>query len=130
MAVAERSNRAGCWLGQDDYFNPQGDRSNAPFTKQGNTKFVQQFTDHIPELAEAHPAFAELQNLFDWLVVCTLIKTQQLDASIQWQPQVLGDASQLPTRVYPVPTGVNAVSVKRCSVPAVDPTCVPPRKIE
>ena len=98
-------------LAQDEYTTAQGDRANAPFNKSGTTKFVQQFTDHIPELAVAHPSFAELQNLFDWMVVCTLIRRHQLHDSIQWTPQVLGDAAQLPTRVYPTPEGVDAVAM-------------------
>lgn len=97
-------------LGQDEFTTAQGQRSSMPFNKLGTTKFVQQFTAHIPELAVAHPAFAELQNLFDWMVVCTLIRRHQLDASIQWQPQVLGDAKLLPTQSYPVPTGVDSVA--------------------
>ncbi len=98
-------------LAQDEYTTAQGDRANAPFNKRGTTKFVQQFTDHIPELAVAHPSFAELQNLFDWMVVCTLIRRHHLHDSIQWTPQVLGDAVQLPTRVYPMPEGVDAVAM-------------------
>jgi len=98
-------------LGQDEFTTAQGDRSNAPFTKKGTTKFVQQFTDHIPELAVAHPAIAELQNLFDWMVVCTLIRNHQLHDSIQWKPVVLGDISQLATRVYPIPEGVDSVAM-------------------
>ena len=97
-------------LGQDEFTTAQGQRSSMPFNKLGTTKFVQQFTAHIPELAVAHPAFAELQNLFDWMVVCTLIRRHQLDASIQWQPQVLGEAKLLPTQSYPVPTGVDSVA--------------------
>jgi len=98
-------------LAQDEFTNAQGDRANAPLTKQGSSKFVRQFTDQIPELAIAHPAFAELQNLFDWMVVCTLIRNHQLHDSIQWQPAVLGDASQLATRVYPIPEGVDSVAM-------------------
>ncbi len=97
-------------LGQDEFTTAQGQRSSMPFNKLGTTKFVQQFTAHIPELAVAYPAFAELQNLFDWMVVCTLIRRHQLDASIQWQPQVLGEAKLLPTQSYPVPTGVDSVA--------------------
>ena len=97
-------------LGQDEFTTAQGQRSSMPFNKLGTTKFVQQFTAHIPELAVAHPAFAELQNLFDWMVVCTLIRRHQLDASIQWQPVVLGDAKLWPTKSYPVPTGVDSVA--------------------
>ena len=98
-------------LAQDEFTNAMGDRANAPFNKSGTTKFVQQFTDHLPELAVAHPSFAELQNLFDWMVVCTLIRNHQLDASIQWKPDALNDATLLPTKSYPVPTGVDAVAM-------------------
>lgn len=98
-------------LAQDEYTTAQGDRTNAPFNKSGTTKFVQQFTGHIPELAVAHPSFAELQNLFDWMVVCTLVRRHQLHDSIQWTPRILGDAARLPTRVYPMPVGVDAVAM-------------------
>ncbi len=97
-------------LGQDEFTNSQGERSNTSSNKLGTTKFVQKFTEQIPELAVANPSFAELQNLFDWMVICTLIRRHQLDESIQWQPLVLGDAKSWPTRTYPVPSGVDSVA--------------------
>lgn len=97
-------------LGQDEFTNAQGQRTSVPFNKLGTTKFVQKFTEQIPALAVAHPAFAELQNLFDWMVVCTLIRRHQLSESIQWEPQILGDSQLWPTRTYSVPTGVDSVA--------------------
>lgn len=98
-------------LAQDEFTNAQGNRSKAPFTKQGSNQFARQFTDHFPELAVSHPVFAELQNLFDWMVVCTLIRNHQLDESIHWKPAVLGNSTQLPTQVFPAPDGVDAVAM-------------------
>ena len=98
-------------LAQDEFTNSQGNRAKAPFTKQGSNQFARQFTDHIPELAIAHPVFAELQNLFDWMVVCTLIRNQQLDESVHWQPSALGNTAQLATQAYPSPDGVDAVAM-------------------
>lgn len=97
-------------LGQDEYTNFQGQRSVAASNRLGTTKFVKEFTDHIPQLVEVQPSFAELQNLFDWMVVCTLIKTQNLASAISWSPTVLGDAKLLPVATYPVPEGVDAVA--------------------
>ncbi len=61
----------------------------------------------------AQPSFAELQNLFDWMVVCTLIERQKLSQSIDWTPQVLSNAKLLPTSTYPVPEGVDAVAATK-----------------
>jgi len=97
-------------LGQDEYTNFQGQRSVAASNRLGTTKFVKEFTDHIPQMVEVQPAFAELQNLFDWMVVCTLIQNQKLAAEIDWSPAVLGDAKSLPVATYPVPEGVDAVA--------------------
>lgn len=97
-------------LGQDEYTNFQGQRSVAASNRLGTTKFVKEFTDHIPQLVEVQPSFAELQNLFDWMVVCTLIERQKLAAAIDWSPTVLGDAKLLPVATYPVPEGVDSVA--------------------
>lgn len=97
-------------LAQDEFTNLQGERSTAPTNKLATDKFARQFTDHVPELAAAHPAFAELQNLFDLLVTCTLIRRLQLDQSVGWQPEMLGDAARWSTPTYPVPTGVESVA--------------------
>jgi hypothetical protein len=61
-------------------------------------------------MVEVQPSFAELQNLFDWMVVCTLIERQKLAAAIDWSPTVLGDSKLLPVATYPVPEGVDAVA--------------------
>lgn len=97
-------------LGQDEFTNFQGQRSVAASNRLGTSKFVKEFTEHIPQLVEVQPSFAELQNLFDWMVVCTLIERQKLDAAIDWNPTVLGDAKLLPVATYPVPEGVDAVA--------------------
>ncbi len=97
-------------LAQDEFTNAQGDRSLAPTNRMATDKFAKQFTDHIPELAEAHPSFAELQNLFDLLVVCTLIRRHQLDLSIDWKPETLGNSESWKTATYPVPTSVESVA--------------------
>lgn len=97
-------------LGQDEFTNFQGQRSVAASNRLGTSKFVKEFTEHIPQLVEVQPSFAELQNLFDWMVVCTLIKRQNLDAAISWNPVVLGDAKLLPVATYPVPESVDAVA--------------------
>lgn len=97
-------------LGQDEYTNFQGQRSVAASNRLGTTKFVKEFTDHIPQMVEVQPSFAELQNLFDWMVVCTLIEKQKLARAIDWNPTVLGDTKLLPVATYPVPEGVDAVA--------------------
>lgn len=100
-------------LGQDEYTNFQGQRAAAASNKLGTSRFVKEFTDHIPQLVEAQPSFAELQNLFDWMVVCTLVERQKLSQSIDWTPQVLSNAKLLPTSTYPVPEGVDAVAATK-----------------
>jgi hypothetical protein len=97
-------------LGQDEYTNFQGQRAEAASNRLGTTKFVKEFTDHIPQMVEVQPSFAELQNLFDWMVVCTLIERQKLAAAIDWSPTVLGESKLLPVATYPVPEGVDAVA--------------------
>ena len=98
-------------LAQDEFTNAQGNRIKAPFNKLGSDQFARQFTDRIPELAAAHPAFAELQNLFDWMVVCTLIREHQLVESIHWTPEVLNNPTRLPTQVFQTPDGVDSVAM-------------------
>lgn len=98
-------------LAQDEFTNAQGNRFKAPFSKLGSDQFARQFTDQIPELTVAHPVFAELQNLFDWMVVCTLIRNQQLGESIHWTPEVLNNPTRLPTQVFPSPDGVDSIAM-------------------
>lgn len=97
-------------LGQDELTTNEGDRQAAPFTKRATSKFAQQFTDHIPELALVHPSFAELQNLFDWMVICTLIDRHRMLDRVGWSPQAFNSPDQVPYTSHPTPHGVDSVS--------------------
>jgi len=86
---------------QDQRSDVEGNRRDAATSRQSTEAFAKQFTDAIPELAQAQPVFAELQNLFDLAVVATLCEEYRLAGKIGWPMGSLLDPAKMP-----VATGV------------------------
>lgn len=86
---------------QDQLGDVQGNRRDAATSRQSTEAFAKQFTDAIPELAQAQPVFAELQNLFDLAVVATLCEEHKLADKVGWSMSTLLDPAKMP-----VATGV------------------------
>ncbi len=71
-------------LAEDEVVSASGKRRAAAKTSKSTTRFVQQFTEHLPEIAENLPVFAELQNLIDLAVVAALIREEGLAEKVGW----------------------------------------------
>lgn len=97
-------------LAQDEWSDGRGRRSDASFTRASTEKFAQLFTEHFPELADASPVFAELQNVFDLAVLAALIEREDLRRRLQWPMEVLLDPQRVPWTSYPVPRQVDSLA--------------------
>ena len=96
-------------LAQEELSDESGHRSAAATTRLSVRKFAKQFTDKFPKLVEAAPVYAELQNLFDLIVLNTLLRQQLADLA-GWQPNAFLNADLLPIRTYHVPKQVQSVA--------------------
>jgi hypothetical protein len=103
-------------LSQDELVDAQGNRSDAAFTEITAEKYTQQFNKHMPALCQQVPSFAGIQNLFDLAVACALIRSNDLQSVVGWEPTLLLDEKALPVQKYTVPMEVpSLVNVKSVS---------------
>jgi len=101
-------------MSQDEQVSPQGQRSDAPFTRISTQRFGKNFTAKFPELAARSPIFAELQNLIDLAVLAALLKKEQLPQKGDWKMTLFLETSKTKLHQGNVPREVpSAVNYKK-----------------
>lgn len=91
-------------LAEDQVVNAGGDRTGLGKATKANARFAELFTEHLPQLAEADPVFADLQNIFDLSMVSALTHSYGLAPKAGWVPTTFAaDGSYRPGSVD-VPT--------------------------
>ncbi|MBT6158289.1 MAG: DUF1598 domain-containing protein [Planctomycetaceae bacterium] len=101
-------------MSQEEKVGPQGQRSDAPFTRISTQRFGKLFTAKFPELAARSPIFAELQNLIDLAVLAALLKKEQLPQKVDWKMSLFLDSAKAKTQLGNAPREVpSAVNYKK-----------------
>jgi hypothetical protein len=92
-------------LAQEELLASDGTLIDSDHAKGSSEEFARLFNDRREELAKKVPAFADLQNLFDVLVVAAIFQevVQSDSDSPRWVPQVLTSPDVFPPVRYPVP---------------------------
>lgn len=75
-------------LTEDEVTDARGERSAAPTTQVSTAAYAKHFTAKFPQLAEAVPAFAELQNLFDLCIAASIVREKGLADRVGWKMDV------------------------------------------
>jgi hypothetical protein len=97
-------------VGADDRLQASGAVERGDSASGTTRRFAQSFSAHFQELARVHPAYADMQNAFDWVVVAALI--QQRDMIRKVAPELayfLQSEGGVPLEQYPVPRQVESV---------------------
>jgi hypothetical protein len=102
-------------LSQEERVDAGGGRSDSAFTRASTQKFAQLFTEHFPELVEASPVFAELQNLFDLAVVSALFRKEKVFERTGWQAEVFLDPQRAEIASFPVPRQVPSEALTKAA---------------
>lgn len=94
-------------LAQEEVTDALGNRSDAGTTRQSVERFAQQFTQHFPELADQNPAFAELQTMFDFMLLAGLLEQEGvLNAGCEYDSLV--EDTRIQVTGYAVPKYVRS----------------------
>ena len=93
-------------LTQDEVVGPGGFKSDAGGASRSNEAWANRFSDLVPELSEARPVFATLQNVVDLAVVAELVRSERLGERAGWNASLLTDPRTLPTPDGPAPQTV------------------------
>jgi hypothetical protein len=96
-------------MSQEEVANAEGHLRDAAFTRATTEKYAQHFTDKFPELAEAMPVFAELQNLIDLAVLGALLRKERLAQQADWSMSLFLDADGAPVEKNNVPRRIASV---------------------
>ena len=94
---------------QEEITDAAGNRSDAAFTRVSTQKYAKYFTEKFPDIADATPVFAELQNLFDLAVMAALLQREQLPQKVGWTMNLLLDGERLTVPEEAVPAEVATV---------------------
>ncbi|MDA1013336.1 MAG: DUF1598 domain-containing protein, partial [Planctomycetota bacterium] len=96
-------------LSQEEIPNANGQIQNAAFTQVSTQKFAQNFTEKFPDLVEAVPVFAQLQNLFDLAVLSALLQKEKLPQRVGWGMSLFLDPVMAPIPKGTVPKHTNSI---------------------
>lgn len=81
-------------LSQEELVSDTGKRTDAPTTRVSTQRFAKLFTEKFPELTEAVPIFAELQNTMDLAILAALFKKERLPQRIGWKMALFLDSER------------------------------------
>jgi len=93
-------------LSQEELVDAAGNRFNAAQTRVSTETYARHFTEKYPELAEAVPAFAQLQNLMDLSILSALFEQEQLPERIDWKMRRVLDPELAKIKTYNVAKAV------------------------
>jgi hypothetical protein len=110
-------------LSENELLTETGMRIHTGQSDAHTATFAHNFTEHFAALAAKYPVYAELQNIFDLALVCSLLRSEDLDARVGWHMCCFGDPAAFPVELgfapRHVPTVVNHRLVNRTQILAV-----------
>jgi hypothetical protein len=96
-------------LSENEMLTARGQQIHTGQSEPVNQEFASRFTEHFEELAAKYPVYADLQNIFDWALVCALLKTEHLADRANWHQTCFHDAEQYHVVLGQAPTSVESV---------------------
>jgi len=96
-------------LSEKEMLDAQGNRTHTGKSDPLAAEFAKNFTDHFQDLAAKYPIYAELRNVFDLALVCSLMQTEDLPGQVGWQMGCFGDAQAYPVNMGHAPKMVPSV---------------------
>jgi len=95
---------------EDEFLAAQGRRVSTGVADELNRRYSENFTKHFSEMAAKYPVYADLQNVFDLAVICSLMKNEALCDRAQWHRLGFADDRIAATRRASAPTSVESVA--------------------
>lgn len=111
--VLQRNPEGTCWtitgprltlFAQEEIIGAGGQLQDAPTAKGSASAFADSFNECFDELTSRIPAFADLQNTVDVLLLTAIVRELQASGQLQWTPLALTDTTLLPSTIYHTPT--------------------------
>ena len=96
-------------LSENEIVDKLGDRQQTGKSDPLTQQFASEFTRNYEMLAERYPVYHELRNIFDLAVISMLIKSQNLDQRIRWNPEFYTKSYGYQIKRAPAPTTIESV---------------------
>jgi hypothetical protein len=96
-------------LSENELVDAQGNRTHTGRSDEYTSAFAQNFTKAFKDLAAKQPVYAELQNVCDLALVCSLMRNLDLPGQAGWQMQCFGGEGDYVTSVGNEPKMVESV---------------------
>jgi hypothetical protein len=98
---------------ENERLTEEGRRVATGKAKGPNERFARTFTEHLPELAQKYPIYAELQNLCDLALVAAILHAERLPDRVGWQMTSLGRDGDYEIAAGEAPKEVESVVAHR-----------------
>jgi hypothetical protein len=100
-------------LSENELVDAQGNRSHTGQSDEFTAAFAQNFTKAFKDLAAKYPIYAELQNICDLALVCSLMRNQDLPGKVGWQMNCFGSPGEYQVSLGNAPKMVESVINQR-----------------
>ncbi len=90
-ALARRTARV---RSENERLTQQGRRVHTGEAEPLNRAFAQQFTEHLPELANRYPIYADLDNIFRLAIVAAIFRQETQRGQWDWSPDIWIDPAR------------------------------------
>lgn len=77
-------------LSENEMLTAQGKRIHTGQSDEATAAFARNFTEHFESLANKHPLYRDLQNIFELGMAAAVIQAQGWDSQIGWQAAYFG----------------------------------------
>ena len=71
---------------ESEHLDAEGNRQHTGKSSPENAQFARDFTRHYEAIADKHPVFAELKNVFDLALVAAIVRHENIQGSLNWEP--------------------------------------------
>lgn len=96
-------------LSENEKLAADGRRIHTGQSEELNRLFAQSFTQHFDALCKKYPIYAELRNICDLALACTLVHEEKLADKVGWHMTCFGDERAFAVELGPAPREVDTV---------------------
>jgi hypothetical protein len=96
-------------LSENELVDAEGNRAHTGQSDEHTAAFAHNFTKAFKDLAAKYPVYAELQNVFDLALVCSLMRNLDLPGQAGWQMACFGNPEEYQVSQGNVPKMVESV---------------------
>jgi hypothetical protein len=96
-------------LSENERLSADGQQIHTNESEAWNRQFAHSFTENFEALSVKYPIYAELRNIFDLALVCSLIREENMAEKTGWHMTCFGNPKAYLTDLGPAPKTVESV---------------------